>query len=233
MGTEFNSPALDDLEATRELNAFLDAAKAGDVDGVVGHLEGVGTPVDACVPQYRRTALHWACEGGHRDVCVALIDAQADVNFWDRSGATPLHWAAWNSHVGICELLVEHKADPFAKDNDNETALDSSAVDAATKAALNKMIAGQTQPGSTDSALESPSRPWTETSGRVNQTVKTLVDETVRLHDMVEQLVEQNGRLMENQQLLVAEVKRLRQLLGQPVDDSAILQIPVPEQEEY
>ena len=38
---------------------------------------------------------------------------------------------------------------------------------------------------------------------------------------------------MENQQLLVAEVKRLRQLLGQPVDDSAILEIPVPEQEEY
>lgn len=76
----------------------------------------------------------------------------------------------------------------------------------------------------------------------------------VRLHDMVEQLVEQNGRcvcaeavreskviivirfryrLMENQQLLVAEVKRLRGLLGQPVDDNGVLEIPVQEQEEY
>jgi len=75
-----------------------------------------------------------------------------------------------------------------------------------------------------------PSKQWKETSGRVNQTVKTLVDETVRLHDMVEQLVEQNGRLMENQSLLVAEVKRLRGMLGQPVEDGDILEV---EQEEY
>jgi len=52
---------------------------------------------------------------------------------------------------------------------------------------------------------------------------------------MVEKLVGQNGRLMENQQLLVAEVKRLRSLLGHPVDAGAvagILEIPVPEEEE-
>jgi len=227
--SEFQSPALEDLEATRELTAFLDAAKAGDANAVVGQLEGVGTPVDACVPQYRRTALHWASEGGHTEVCTKLIEAQADVNFTDRSGATPLHKAAWNGHAGICELLIKHGSDPHAKDQDDETPL-VGAVDAATRNAMKAMIAARQQERN-DSA--NSAQPWAETSGRVNQTVKTLVDETVRLHDMVEQLVEQNGRLMDNQQLLVTEVKRLRRLLGQPVDDTGVLEIPVPDQEEY
>jgi len=187
-----------------------------------------------------------------------LIEADADVNFTDRSGATPLHWAAWNGHAEICQMLIEHGADPrgeidsrllidfasihltippvldmtLAKDQDGESPLDG-AADNATKKAIKDLTPGRSD---SEGAPESPQRPWSETSGRVNQTVKTLVNETVRLHEMVEKLVSQNGRLMENQQLLVAEVKRLRGLLGQPVDDDVegILEIPVPaEQEEY
>jgi len=67
--------ALEDLESTRELSSFLDAAKSGDVGAIIGQLEGVGIEVDACVPQFRRTALHWACEGGHSDICVVRSDA--------------------------------------------------------------------------------------------------------------------------------------------------------------
>ena len=145
-----------------------------------------------------------------------MIEADADVNFTDRSGATPLHWAAWNGHGEVCKLLIEHGADPRAKDQDGESPLDG-AADKATKQIIKELSPGGRD--DSDAGPDSPQRPWTETSGRVNQTVKTLVDETVQLHEMVEKLVAQNSRLMENQQLLVAEVKRLRALLGQPVDD--------------
>jgi len=76
--------ALAAVEETRALNTFLDAAKNGDVEAVLGQLEGIGTPVDSCVQPFKRTALHWACEGGHNDVCVVLIEANADVDFKDR-----------------------------------------------------------------------------------------------------------------------------------------------------
>jgi len=228
---EFSSPAvLEDLEAARDVTALLDAAKAGDVDAVTGQLDGVGTPVDSCVLKYGRTALHWACEGGHEAVCQKLIDAFADVNFRDRSGATPLHWAAWNGHAAICTLLVENGADAAAQDNDDDTPLDGASDDAckaAIQAGMKAQNATQQDPDqqtNQSSVFGSPGTPiannWKETSGRVNQTVKTLVDETVRLHDMVEQLVEQNGRLMHNQALLVAEVKRLRTMLGQPIQEN-------------
>jgi len=128
--TEFASPALEDLENTRDVAALLEAAKTGNLDEVIGQLDGVGTPVDSCVLRFGRTSLHWACEGGHENVCAKLISAQADVNFRDRSGATPLHWAAWNGHAAVCTLLIQHGADPTAQDNDSDTPLDGASDNA-------------------------------------------------------------------------------------------------------
>ena len=63
---------------------------------------------------------------------------------------------------------------------------------------------------------------WQGTRGRIHETVKTLVDETVRLHGMVEKLVAQNGRLLHNQKSLVAEVMRLKGLVDQPADEDVL-----------
>ena len=74
---------------------------------------GSGTPADAHMIQYRRTALHWASEArvwvwcgvydvgagaddggwqeGHAEVCECLLKHKADANFRDRTGATALH----------------------------------------------------------------------------------------------------------------------------------------------
>ena len=47
-------------------------------------------PVDAH-SSLRRTALHWAAELGHMELCNFLLDSKADPNFADKDGGTPLH----------------------------------------------------------------------------------------------------------------------------------------------
>jgi len=119
--------------------ALIEAAQAGDYEQVKELLEN--THPDACNPEYRRTALHWACEGGHVQICSALLDAKASVNLQDRSGATPLHWAAWNGHAAVCQLLIGiYQADPSIRDNDGESAQDS-ATDGAVRGAIREGIA--------------------------------------------------------------------------------------------
>jgi len=49
-------------------------------------------PVDAH-SSLRRTALHWAAEMGHVELCYLLLDSNADPNFADKDGGTPLHKA--------------------------------------------------------------------------------------------------------------------------------------------
>lgn len=211
---------MQDCEDSSNVSALIEAAKNGDIHGVLGLIEGVGVEVDACVAQYRRTALHWACERGHMELCETLIGHQADVNFTDRNGATPLHWAAWNGHPEVVKLLLSKGADKYLEDKDCETALQG-ASDEPTRDALVTPRSTRSAPKPADDGQGS----WQGTRGRIHNTVKTLVDETVRLHGMVEKLVAQNGRLLHNQKALVAEVLRLKGLVDSPADDDVLLKL--------
>ena len=211
-----DSPSvLAEVEESRDISAFIEAAKSGDLEAVTGFVEGVGLDVDACVAQYRRTGLHWACEGGNLEMCQALIDYAADVNFADKNGATPLHWAAWNGHAEVVKLLLASGADKHLEDGDRETPL---------QGASNKDVQALLEtPRSRDRAQGSSSggeENWKDARGRIQTTVKTLVDETVRLHAMVEKLVGQNGRLLRNQKELVAEVMRLKGIVNDSSGDA-------------
>ena len=54
-------------------------------------------PVDAH-SSLRRTALHWAAELGHMELCNFLLDSKADPNFADKDGGTPLHKESATTH---------------------------------------------------------------------------------------------------------------------------------------
>ena len=114
---------------------MIEAAKSGDCKDVLHSIQVVGVSVDACVQQYRRTALHWACESGNIELCGLLIEQQALVDFKDRSGATALHWAAWNGHPEVIKLLLANGANKYVKDNDSETPAEG-ACDLASKNAF-------------------------------------------------------------------------------------------------
>jgi ankyrin repeat protein len=52
------------------------------------------------------TALHWACDRGHLDLAVLLLDHGAEVNAEDECGTTPLHVACTCDHVDVVELML-------------------------------------------------------------------------------------------------------------------------------
>ena len=59
----------------------------------------------------RHTALFRACERGHTEVVVVLMNAGASWDLQDTSGRTCLHWAASGGHAAICSSLI-HKGLP-------------------------------------------------------------------------------------------------------------------------
>ena len=111
------------VQDSADVAALLEAAKSDNREEVVRLINEVGVAVDACVAQYRRTALHWACEGGLVELCTCLLEHHADVNFLDRTGASALHRAAWNDHPAIIELLLANGANKLQPDEDGETPL--------------------------------------------------------------------------------------------------------------
>ncbi|MFH1998315.1 MAG: ankyrin repeat domain-containing protein [Planctomycetota bacterium] len=53
------------------------------------------------------TPLHFACDRGHGDIAVLLIDAGADLSLRDVDGDTPLYWAAYAGHGEVVDMLME------------------------------------------------------------------------------------------------------------------------------
>lgn len=70
-----------------------------------------------------RTALHWACERGHADVVILLIDHGAYCNDQAADGRTGLHLAAQGGHSTIVQYLLNHGADVNSRAFDGQTPL--------------------------------------------------------------------------------------------------------------
>jgi ankyrin repeat protein len=69
------------------------------------------------------TALAYLVVENYRDAAKFLIEAGADINTRDMSGATPLIQAAGLGYQEMVSLLLERGADANARDDDQETAL--------------------------------------------------------------------------------------------------------------
>lgn len=82
----------------------------------------VGCDIDA-VDSDAKTPLHWACERGHADVAVLLIDNGANFSSQAYDGRTSLHFAAQNNHVPLVERLLAFGVSPDSAAFDGRTAL--------------------------------------------------------------------------------------------------------------
>ena len=75
-----------------------------------------------------RTALHWACRKGHKDVVQLLMNCQdnnIELNTRDNYGNTVFHLACFNGHKDVVQLLLNCSAkniDLNTQDNDGHTA---------------------------------------------------------------------------------------------------------------
>jgi ankyrin repeat protein len=73
------------------------------VDVLLAH---PGTDIEARTPQ-DESPLMLAALNGLKDVCIKLIERDADVN---KTGWSPLHYAATGGHLEIIRLLLDHHA---------------------------------------------------------------------------------------------------------------------------
>ena len=74
-------------------------------------------------PWLSRSALHWACIGGHTGAAELLISEKVDINCSDRDNVTPLIFAAMFRRCDIVRLLIENGANVQQFDRLHSTAL--------------------------------------------------------------------------------------------------------------
>ncbi len=96
--------------AAQTVPPAIEAARAGDLEGLRGHLEAGG---DANESQGDgATALHWAAHRDDLQSADLLLDAGAEVNSANALGATPLWLATINGSGPMVARLLAAGADP-------------------------------------------------------------------------------------------------------------------------
>lgn len=85
--------------------------------------------------------LHIAVRNGTTGILLSLINAGADVNSHDASGASPLHLATQFRRAKILQVLINHGANINARNSINMTALEI-AVRAQDEEIVNVLLSG-------------------------------------------------------------------------------------------
>ena len=95
--------------------AIHDAAMKGDLQTVKALLEQDPALVNVEKPPNKKTALHYAAQGGHRDVVEFLLEKGAEVSRPNIIGETPLHYAATVESPDVAILLLARGANLNAR----------------------------------------------------------------------------------------------------------------------
>jgi len=101
--------------------SIQDAAKEGNIKAIKQHI-AAGTDVNA-KGDAESTPLHWAANGGHKEIAELFIANGADVNAKSENGVTPLHMTFVYGHKEVAELLIAKGADVNAKGDGGLTPL--------------------------------------------------------------------------------------------------------------
>jgi len=101
-----------------------EAALQGNLEIIQQHIEA-GSDLNEKDASGGSSPLITAAVFGKTEVALALIDADADVNFKNNDGSTPLHTAAFFCSTEIVEALLANGADATIKNNAGASALES------------------------------------------------------------------------------------------------------------
>jgi len=103
-----------------------DAAQQGDLAKIKRLLEKSPELLKSR-SENEKTPLHFAAQGGHKDIVELLIAKGADVNAKNVAKETPLHYAAALAHKEVVDLLISKEAVLNSETTDGSTPLHYSA----------------------------------------------------------------------------------------------------------
>eukprot|EP00293_Proteomonas_sulcata_P005924 CAMPEP_0184325916 /NCGR_PEP_ID=MMETSP1049-20130417/142286_1 /TAXON_ID=77928 /ORGANISM="Proteomonas sulcata, Strain CCMP704" /LENGTH=835 /DNA_ID=CAMNT_0026648081 /DNA_START=182 /DNA_END=2689 /DNA_ORIENTATION=+ len=113
---------------TSRTKAWLEAAKAGDMAGLLALLQCFQSNNDNHQINHQDetgdSALMLAALNGHSKTAELLLKSKAEVNLQSNDGASALMLAAHNGHSETAELLLKSKAEVNLQRNTGATALD-------------------------------------------------------------------------------------------------------------
>ena len=121
----------EEVAYARSVKAWMDAAKAGDVDGLAQCLAAEpwllsNRSENTSEKQLGNSALHWAAARGKPAALQWLLGRDGvDVNLRNEAGRTALHSAAAHARSKEVALLLDAGADASIKDETNEIARDA------------------------------------------------------------------------------------------------------------
>ena len=121
----------EEVAYARSVKAWMDAAKAGDVDGLAQCLAAEpwllsNRSENTSEKQLGNSALHWAAARGKPAALQWLLGRDGvDVNLRNEAGGTALHSAAAHARSKEVALLLDAGADASIKDETNEIARDA------------------------------------------------------------------------------------------------------------
>ncbi|KAM9735295.1 histone-lysine N-methyltransferase EHMT1 isoform 2-T2 [Menidia menidia] len=99
------------------------SAKQGELKKVLLMLVDGIDPNFKMDSQNKRTPLHAAAEGGHKDICHMLVQAGANLDMCDEDQRTPLMEACENNHMEVVLYLLRAGASATHKDAEGFTCL--------------------------------------------------------------------------------------------------------------
>ncbi|KAM4527978.1 histone-lysine N-methyltransferase EHMT1 isoform 2-T2 [Odontesthes bonariensis] len=99
------------------------SAKQGELKKVLLMLVDGIDPNFKMESQNKRTPLHAAAEGGHKDICHMLVQAGANLDMCDEDQRTPLMEACENNHMEVVLYLLRAGASAKHKDVEGFTCL--------------------------------------------------------------------------------------------------------------
>ena len=83
------------------------AADQGNIEAVKKHLDA-GVDIHMLDKKYGFAPLHYAADGGHKEIVELLLAKGADVNQRDKIGMTPLDWAIRYGRKEVASILRKH-----------------------------------------------------------------------------------------------------------------------------
>ena len=83
------------------------AAMMGNIEAVKKHLDA-GVDIHVLDKKYGFAPLHYAAEGGYKEIVELLLAKGADVNQRDKIGKTPTYWAMRYGRKEVTAILRKH-----------------------------------------------------------------------------------------------------------------------------